>query len=114
VPATSYAPRVWILNFWAVSSQETFGLPVVEQVLAPQVSGLLAPDTKSGKASIYDVVDVWYTVYAGIDGAIILLPLLLQSTPKIATINHLSDGTIVDVYLKVITVPVNGVVHCTL
>jgi hypothetical protein len=37
------------------------------------------PDKKSGKASIYDVVDVWYTVRLGNNGAIILLPLLLQS-----------------------------------
>ena len=83
---------------------------------APHVGGLVVPDNKSLKASIYDVVDVWSTVYAGIDGAIILLPLLLQGngSPKIATIFHYSDGTIVDVYLKVITVPVNGVVHFTL
>ena len=84
---------------------------------APHEGGLVVPETKSLKASIYDVVDVWSTVYAGIDGAIILLPLLLQVTPgspKIATVYHLSYETIVDVYLKVITVPVNGVVHCTL
>ena len=68
------------------------------------------------KHPVYDVVDVWSTVYAGIDGAIILLPLLLQGngSPKIATILHYSVGTAVDVYLNLITVPVNGVVHCSL
>ena len=38
-------------------SQDTFGLPVTEHVRAPHVGGLVAPDTKSRKASIYDVVD---------------------------------------------------------
>ncbi len=83
---------------------------------APHEGGLVVPETKSLKASIYDVVDVWSTVYAGIDGAIILLPLLLQGNgpSKIAKILQFSHETVVDVNLKVITDPVNGVVHFSL